>query len=35
MMTYQDGLVPFKCTACGACAEECPTEALEIVEEEE
>jgi Fe-S-cluster-containing hydrogenase component 2 len=34
MMTYHGGLVPFKCTACGACAKECPSGALEIVEEE-
>ncbi len=34
MMTYHNLIVPFKCTACGACAKECPSGALEIVEEE-
>jgi len=31
MRTYDGADVPFKCTACGACAKECPAEALEIV----
>jgi len=35
MFTHPDLVVPFKCIACGKCAEECPTEALEIVEVEE
>ena len=30
MMTYRDGLVPFKCIACDACAKQCPTGALKI-----
>jgi ferredoxin len=31
--TYPEGDIPFKCIACGACAKECPAEALEIVTE--
>lgn len=33
MMTYQDGLNPFKCVACGICAKSCPVEAIKIVQE--
>lgn len=32
--TYPEGDMPFKCIACGACARECPADALEIVKEE-
>ncbi len=31
MRTYAEATIPFKCTACGACAKECPADALEIV----
>jgi carbon-monoxide dehydrogenase iron sulfur subunit len=34
MRSHPDLLVPFKCIACGQCAEQCPSKALEIVTEE-
>jgi formate hydrogenlyase subunit 6/NADH:ubiquinone oxidoreductase subunit I len=34
MRRYHGSIVPFKCIACGSCADECPEKALEIVEEE-
>lgn len=33
LRTFDDAVTPFKCTACGACAKECPADALEIVVE--
>lgn len=33
MRSFAEALIPFKCTACGACAKECPAEALEVVTE--
>ena len=32
MFYHPEELTPFKCIACGKCADECPTEALEIIE---
>lgn len=32
MFSHPEEIMPFKCIACGKCADECPTEALEIVE---
>ncbi|MCP5104408.1 MAG: 4Fe-4S dicluster domain-containing protein [bacterium] len=29
--THPDLQIPFKCTACGVCARECPADALEVV----
>ncbi len=34
MRQFEGGLYPFKCVACGSCAKECPTQALEIVQKE-
>lgn len=31
LRTFDDAVMPFKCTACGACTKECPAEAMEIV----
>jgi formate hydrogenlyase subunit 6/NADH:ubiquinone oxidoreductase subunit I len=33
MHTHPDLDMPFKCTVCGACARECPADALEVVTE--
>lgn len=35
MFTHPDETVPFKCVACGKCADECPAEALSIIEVDE
>ena len=34
MYSHRDQTEPFKCVACGKCAEECPAEALSVVEVE-
>jgi carbon-monoxide dehydrogenase iron sulfur subunit len=34
MYTHDDQMEPFKCISCGKCADECPAEALAIVEVE-
>jgi len=33
MLKHTEGEAPIKCIACGACAKECPAEALEIFQE--
>lgn len=33
MFYHRDQTVPFKCIACGQCVEECPAEALAIVDQ--
>lgn len=35
MRYHHEDMTPFKCIACGACARECPADALEIVIEED
>ncbi len=35
MFYHPDGVEPFKCIVCGKCVEECPAEALAVVEVEE
>ena len=34
MLHHREHSIPFKCVACGKCADECPADALEIVEVE-
>jgi ferredoxin len=35
MRYFPNEKATFKCVACGACAKECPKQALEIVQKEE